>query len=329
MPEKKEKQAPKIPFPALRREVREMTPEEEEEARRKRLDKIHRKMKRKGGKKKLNRSTAGNAGLFILMGICGVFMVLPLVMIVNNALKPLDELYQFPPRIFVRNPSLTNFSDLFVLMNESWVPFSRYILNTIIITVGGMAGHVIIASMAAYPLAKHKFPGKTLLFSMVVLSLMFSWTVTQIPLYLIISWLGINNTYAALVLPAWAYGMGLYLMKQFMEQLPDSLMESARLQGANEWQIFWRIVMPNVRPAWLTLAIFQFQQMWGNTGSMFLRNEELKPLQYALQQITSGGVSRAGAGAAVTFIIAAVPIIFFLVCQSSIMETMTTSGMKD
>ena len=306
-----------------------MTPEEEELARQKRLEKIHRKMKIRSGKKKLNRSTAGNAVLFILMGICGVFMVLPLVMIVNNALKPLDEIYQYPPRIFVRNPSLTNFSDLFVLMNESWVPFTRYILNTIIITVGGMAGHVIIASMAAYPLAKHKFPGKKLLFSMVVLSLMFSWTVTQIPQYLIISWLGINNTYFALILQAWGFGIGLYLMKQFMEQLPDSLMESARLQGANEWQIFWRIVMPNVKPAWLTLAIFLFQQMWGNTGGMFLRNEELKPLQYALQQITSGGVSRAGAGAAVTFIIAAIPIIFFLICQSSIMETMTTSGMKD
>ncbi len=294
-----------------------------------RIIKLEKKMRRKEGGKKLNRSMAGNTLLFILMGISGVFMVLPLVMIVNNALKPLDEIYQFPPRIFVRNPSLTNFSDLFVLMNESWVPFSRYVLNTIIITVGGMVGHVVVASMAAYPLAKHKFPGKALLFSMVVLSMMFSWTVTQIPQYLIISWLGINNTYTALILPAWAFGMGLDLMKQFMEQIPDSLMESARLQGANEWQIFWRIVMPNVRPAWLTLAIFQFQQMWGNTGGMFLRNEELKPLQYALQQITSGGVSRAGAGAAVTFIIAAVPIIFFLICQSSILETMTTSGMKD
>ena len=291
--------------------------------------KLEKKMRRKEGGKKLNRSMAGNTLLFIIMGISGLFMVLPLIMIVNNALKPLDEIYQFPPRIFVRNPTLTNFSDLFVLMNESWVPFSRYIFNTIIISLGGMLGHVIVASMAAYPLAKHKFPGKALLFSMVVLSMMFSWTVTQIPQYLIISWLGINNTYAALVLPAWAFGMGLYLMKQFMEQLPDSLMESARLQGANEWQIFWQIVMPNVRPAWLTLAIFQFQQMWGNTGGMFLRNEELKPLQYALQQITSGGVSRAGAGAAVTFIIAAIPIIFFLICQSSILETMTTSGMKD
>ena len=279
--------------------------------------------------RKLNRSKAGNGILFFLMGVCGVFMALPLVMIINNALKPLDEIYQYPPKVFVKNPTLENFSDLFVLMNDSWVPFSRYIFNTLIITVGGMVGHVIIASLAAYPLAKHHFPGKALLFGMVVLSMMFSWTVTQIPQYMIISWLGINNTYWALILPSWSFGMGLYLMKQFMEQLPDSLMESARIQGASEWRIFWSIVMPNVKPAWLTLAIFQFQQMWGNTGSLFLRSEELKPIQYALQQITSGGVARAGAAAAVTFIIAAIPIIFFLLCQSNILETMTTSGMKD
>ncbi len=290
---------------------------------------MKKKLFRKRKNKQLNRSMAGNTLLFGLMIICGLFMVLPLVMIVNNALKPLDELYQFPPKIFVRNPTLENFSDLFVLMNDSWVPFSRYILNTIIITGGGMVGHVIIASLAAYPLAKHKFPGKDILFSMVVLSMMFSWTVTQIPQYLIISYMGINNTYLALILPAWSFGMGLYLMKQFMEQLPDSLMESARLDGANEWHIFWKIVMPNVKPAWLTLAIFQFQQMWGNTGSLFLRDEELKPLQFSLQQITAGGVARAGAAAAVTFIIAAVPITFFLICQSNVLETMTTSGMKD
>ncbi len=279
--------------------------------------------------KQLNRSMAGNTLLFVLMFICGIFMVLPLVMIVNNALKPLDELYQFPPKIFVRNPTLENFSDLFVLMNDSWIPFSRYILNTIIITGLGMVGHVVVASLAAYPLAKHKFPGKGILFGMVVLSMMFSWTVTQIPQYLIISWMGINNHYLALILPAWAFGMGLYLMKQFMEQLPDSLMESAKLDGASEWHIFWKIVMPNVKPAWLTLAIFQFQQMWGNTGSLFLRDEQLKPLQFALQQITAGGVARAGAAAAVTFLIAAVPITFFLICQSNVLETMTTSGMKD
>lgn len=279
--------------------------------------------------KRLNRSMAGNTLLFLLMIACGLAMILPLVMVVNNCLKPLDELFQYPPKIFVRNPTLENFSDLFRLMNDSWVPFSRYILNTILITGGGMLGHVIIASLAAYPLAKHKFPGRDTLFRMVVLSMMFSWTVTQIPQYVIISWLHINNTYMALILPACSFGMGLYLMKQFMEQLPDSLMESARLDGANEWQVFWQIVMPNVKPAWLTLAIFQFQQMWGNTGSTFLRDEELKPLQYALFQISAGGAARAGAAAAVTFIIAAVPITFFLICQKNVLETMTTSGIKE
>ena len=283
----------------------------------------------KRSERKLNRSMAGNTLLFVLMGICGVAMAVPLVMVINNCLKPLDELFQYPPKIFVRNPTLENFSDLFILMNDSWVPFSRYILNTIIITGGGIIGHVVIASLAAYPLAKHTFPGKKILFQMVVLSMMFSWTVTQTPQYMIISWLGINNSYWALILPACSFGMGLYLMKQFMEQLPDSLMESARLDGASEFRIFWSIVMPNVKPAWLTLAIFQFQQMWGNTGGTFLRDEQLKPLQYSLYQISAGGAARAGAAAAVTFIIAAVPITFFLVCQSNILETMTSSGMKE
>ena len=278
---------------------------------------------------RLNRSVAGNSLLFTLMGIFGVLMALPLVMIVNNALKPLDELFQYPPRLFVRNPTLDNFVDLFVAMNSSWVPFSRYLLNTVIITVGGTGGHVILASLAAYPLSKHNFRGKKLLFDMVVLSMMFSWTVTQIPNHMIISWLGINNTYLALILPACSYGMGLYLMKQFMDQIPNSLLESARLDGASEFRVFMTIVMPNVKPAWLTLAIFQFQQMWGNTGAMFLRDEELKPLQYSLQQIAAGGTARAGASAAVTLIIAAIPIIFFLICQSNVLETMTTSGMKE
>jgi ABC-type glycerol-3-phosphate transport system permease component len=192
-----------------------------------------------------------------------------------------------------------------------------------------MIGHVIIASLAAYPLAKNQFPGKNIMFRMVIWSMMFSWTVTQIPQFTIISWLGINNTYLALILPACSFGMGLFLMKQFMEQLPDSLIESARLDGGTEWQVFWKIIMPNVKPAWLTLAIFQFQQMWMNTGGVFLRDEELKPMQYALYQVAGGGMARAGAAAAVTFIIAAVPITFFLVCQRNILETMTSSGIKE
>lgn len=278
---------------------------------------------------RLNRSRAGNLLLFVIMGVCGVFMALPLVMIVNNALKPLDELFKYPPQLFVRNPSLNNFSDLYVLMSNSWVPFSRYIVNTLIITGVGTVGHVFFASMAAYPLAKQDFMGKKILFSIVVLSLMFSYNVTAIPNYMIISWLGINNTWLAVILPAFASGLGLYLMKQFMEQIPTSLIESCRLDGAGEFTIFMRIIMPNVKPAWLTLAIFQFQALWANTGSGFLRSEQLKPLQYALYQIVAGGPARQGAAAVVQLIIAAIPITFFIICQSNIIETMTTSGMKD
>lgn len=279
--------------------------------------------------KQLNRSAAGNGILFFFMILCGVFMALPLVILTNNALKPLDEIFQYPQSIFVRNPTTENFKDLFVVMSDSWVPFSRYIINTIIITGFGTTGHVIVASLASYPLAKHKFPGKNILFSVVVLSMMFSWQVTQIPNYMIISYLGINNTHLALILPLWQYGMGLYLMKQFMEQIPDSLMESAKLDGASEFTVFWKIFMPNVKPAWLTLAVLQFQQAWGNTGSMYLRSEKLKPMQFALNQIAGGGAARQGVACAVAFLIALVPITFFLICQSQIIETMTSSGMKE
>ena len=150
--------------------------------------------------KQLNRSVAGNTVLFVIMAFCAVFMALPLVMIVNNSLKPLDEILRYPPKILVENPSLDNFSDLFVLMKTSWVPFSRFILNTFIITGLGTTGHVILASAAAYALAKLEFPGKNVLFQMVVLSLMFSAAVTAIPNYMIVSWLGINDTYAAVLL---------------------------------------------------------------------------------------------------------------------------------
>ena len=279
--------------------------------------------------KKLNRSLGGTVALFVLISFFGTFMALPLVLAVNNAFKPLDELFMFPPLFFVRNPTFNNFADLFVIMSESWVPFSRYVLNTLILTVTGVVGHVFIASMAAYPLAKGNFPFKNILFSMVVLALMFSANVTAIPNYMIISALGINNTYLAIILPSFAFALGLYLMKQFMEQLPDSLLESARLDGASEFRIFWSVVMPNVKPAWLTLTILIFQSLWGNTGGIFLRSEQLKPLSFALSQVAMGGIARAGAGAAVGLLLMSVPIILFIVSQSKIIETMATSGIKE
>ena len=279
---------------------------------------------------KVNRSFGGTLALFMFLAVMGVFMALPLLFTISNAFKPLDEFFLFPPRFWVRNPTLNNFSDLIILMGESWVPFSRYVLNSVMITGIGTFGHVIIAAAAAYPLAKHGFTGKNVLFSIVVLSLMFSPQVTAIPNYMIISILGFNNTHAALIVPAFGFSLGLYLMKQFMEQIHDSLLESARIDGASEYRVFYSIVMPNVKPAWLTLAILMFQILWGTTGGMFIRSEQLRPLNFALMLITQGGIpARAGASAAVGLIIMSVPITFFIISQSSIIETMTTSGMKE
>ena len=280
--------------------------------------------------KRLNRSVGGDIGINIMLVLIGVVMVLPIVYIVSSALKPLDEIWMYPPRFFVQNPTMKNFTDLFRIMSSSVVPFARYIFNTVFVSVVGTAGHVIIASMCAYVFAKHSFPGSKLMFNMVVLALMFTASVTAIPNFLVMSTLRIVDTYLSLILPAFASSLGLYLMKQFMEQMvPDSVLESARMDGAGEWKIFCRIVMAMVRPAWLTLIVFSFQSLWNMGPTVFIYSEKLKTLNYALNQILAGGVARAGAGAAAVFISMIVPIVLFVIVQSNVVETMSTSGMKD
>jgi len=281
------------------------------------------------GKKRVNRSLYGSLFLFVVLAVMGGFMALPLLYAINNAFKPLDEIFLFPPRFFVRNPTMDNFTDLFNLVSNSWVPFTRYIFNTVFITGLGVVGHVLLASAAAYPLAKHKFGAKKVMFGIVVLALMFTSQVTAVPNYIIMSWLGFVDTYWAVIIPAFAFPLGLYLMKQFMEQIPDALLEAAKIDGASEYRIFWTVVMPNVRPAWYTLIILLFQILWGTSGNGFIYSEQLKTLNFALGQIIQGGIARAGVGAAVALILMSVPITLFVFSQSRIIETMATSGMKD
>lgn len=278
--------------------------------------------------RKLNRSLGGDIFLMALLLVFGVFSAYPLIMTASNAFKPLDELFRFPPTLLPRNLTFDNFRDLSELMENSWVPFTRYFFNTIFITLIGTVGHVIIASMAAYPLAKYKFPGKTIFFSLVVYSLMFSPHVTATPNYIIISSIGLIDTHWAIILPAIASSLGLYLMKQFMTQIPDDLIESAKIDGASEYRIFWQIVMPLVKPAWLTLVILLFQRLWTTDGGSFIFSEELKPVSYALRQIAQGSIERAGTIAAVAFVMMIVPVTFFMLSQSRIVETFSHSGMK-
>lgn len=280
-------------------------------------------------KRKPNRSRVGDIALYLFLIFVALIMVFPLVFAINSAMKPLDELFMFPPKLFAQNPTFDNFQDLFVTMGKSWVTFSRYIFNTVFITAVGTLGHLIISSMAAFVLAKYDFPGGRGFFNIVVVALMFSGYVTMIPNYLIINAMGLIDSYWAIIIPAFAAPIGLFLMKQFMEGLPMSLIEAAKIDGANEWKVFSGIVMPNVKPAWLTLIIFSVQGLWNNRAATFIYSEEKKTLVYALQQIQSGGIARTGQAAAVTVIIMLVPIAIFVLSESQILETMASSGLKE
>ena len=276
-----------------------------------------------------NRSIAGDILIYFMLLLIGGAMAFPLVYLVGSSLKPLDELFRFPPPVWPQHPTMDNFSDLFVTMGQSWVPFSRYLINTVLITAVGTFGHLVIASMAAFVLAKYEFPGGKTFFAVVTTCLMFSGYVTGIPNYLIMSSLGMIDTYWALILPAFAAPIGLFLMKQFMEGLPTALIEAATIDGANQFRIFWSIVMPNVKPAWLTMIIFSVQSLWNTSAATVIYSEARKTLVYALQQIQAGGIARTGQVAAANVIIVAVPILIFVFSQSRILETMASSGIKD
>ena len=280
-------------------------------------------------KRKPNRSIAGDIALYLFLVLVALVMAFPIIYAVSSALKPLDELFKFPPRVFAQHPTIDNFTDLFVTMGKSWVSFSRYLFNTVFITAVGTAGHLIIASMGAFVLAKYEFPGNAAFFKIVTVAMMFTGYVTQIPNYLILNKLGWIDTYWAIIIPAFASPMGLFLMKQFMEGLPTSLIEAAKIDGANEWKVFAGIVMPNVKPAWMTLIIFSVQALWNNRASTYIYSEERKTLVYALQQIQGGGIARTGQGAAVLVVVMIVPIIIFIFSESQILETMASSGLKD
>lgn len=281
-------------------------------------------------KSKVSRSLSGDIILILFLILLASFMVLPVVYAISTSLKPNSELWLFPPQFIVRKPTLKNYTGLFEIMSTSWVPFSRYIFNTVFITVVGCVGHIIISSLCAYPISKYKFPGSQGFFNLVQASLMFSTAVTAIPAFIIMSKINLVDTYGALILPAMGLPLGLFLMKQFMEQtVHPAVLESADIDGAGEMRKFFRIVMPMVRPAWLTLAIFSIQSLWTIGNTPYIYSEELKTLSYAMSQVAAAGISRQGIGAAVSIVMFAVPLLFFIITQSNIVETMSASGMKD
>lgn len=278
--------------------------------------------------KRRNRSLGGDVLLIVVLGFFGIFSLFPLLYTLTSAFKPFSEIFMYPPKLTVENPTLDNFLDLATIIEDFSVPFSRYMFNTLVITGLGTFGTVMLGSLAAYPLAKYEFPGSKVMGNLIVYALMFSTSVTAIPNYLIMSALHIVDTYWAVILPAVGGTLGLYLMKNFMVQVPDDMLEAAKIDGCSEIGIFFKVVMPLCKPAWITLVILSFQQMWGTTGGVFIYSEELKPLSYVLSQLVSGGISRTGVASAVSLLMLIVPVGVFVFSQSNVIETMATSGIK-
>ena len=278
-------------------------------------------------RRRISRSAGGNFLVALFLLLLGAFMLLPIYYTVVNSLKPIHELFLFPPRLYVTSPTLDNFRGLIRIQGQAPVPFERYAFNSLFVTVAATGGFMLVASMAAYPLAKHRFPGKKVILQL-VFAILFRTEVTAVPQYILMVKTRLIDTYAALILPALATSFGVFLMTQFAEGIPEEILESARIDGAKEIPLFFRMVLPMVRPAWLTLGIFTFTSVWSTTGTQFIYSEELKMLPAMLAQIGGAGLSRAGVSAAVSVLLMVPPVVMFLFCQRSVIETMAHSGLK-
>ena len=279
--------------------------------------------------RKERRSVFGTVMLARVLILFAAFMAVPVIYMISSSLKPPEEFFLFPPPLLVKTPTLDNFKDLGYSLSNAWIPFERYLFNSILISVSSTVIYVAIAAMAAYPLAKHQFPGKAALNSVITLALMFTAAVLALPQYMILSLLGWIDTYLAILAPSLATTMGVFLCVQFLETIPHSVLESGRMDGAGEFRVWWSIVVPNIKPALFTMVIFQFQAAWNANGGNVIYSEALKTLPAAMTQIASAGIARAGVGSASAFILMIPPVLVFILSQSNVLETMAHSGIKD
>lgn len=270
---------------------------------------------------------------FVILIPMAIFMILPVIYIFSQALKPIDELFMFPPRFFVQKPTLKNFTDLFRAASSTGVPMMRYLVNSILITIAAISATLIITTSTAYALSKKKFKLKKFLFSVNQTALMFVAVAVAIPRYLIIDTIGLSDTFWVHIIPYLAMPVGLFLVKQFIDQVPDELIEAAKIDGANDWNIITNIIIPLIKPALATVAILTFQMIWNSTESsnLYIITETKKTFSFYLTTLTANQVvSIAGAGmAAAAGLIMFLPnLIIFIVMQSRVMDTMSHSGIK-
>jgi ABC-type glycerol-3-phosphate transport system permease component len=269
---------------------------------------------------------------YALLVPISVFMILPLVYVIGQAFKPLSELFLFPPRFIVSNPTLDNFARLFRTASGTGVPMTRYLFNSLIVTSITIFATLLITLMTGYALSKKKFKLKKALFQINQTALMFVATAVAIPRYLVVTGLGMTNSFAAHIIPYLAMPVGLFLVKQFIDQVPDELIEAAKIDGANDWHILTKIVGPLVKPALATVAILSFQMIWNTTesSSIYVIDETKKTFAFYMNTLTSSTAGPAGAGiAAAAGLVMFIPnLVIFVVMQSNVMDTMSHSGIK-
>ena len=279
---------------------------------------------------RFTRSKFGNFAIMVLIVAAGLFSMLPLVYAVVTSFKPIDELLIFPPTFFVRRPTTVNYVALPTLLSSLSVPLSRYIFNSFSITIVTSVLNILFSAMAAFSLSKGKYKFRGVFFMLVQFALMFNSYTLAVPQYFIFSKLKIVDTYWVYVLPQLAGTLGVFLIKQYIEgYVPDALMEAAKIDGASYPRIFWQIIMPIIKPAWLTVVLFAFPTIWGAIPNGTIFNEELKTLPQIVTQITAGGTARAGSAMAITTIMMIPPIIVYLISQSNVVEAMSSAGIKD
>ncbi|PNR95301.1 carbohydrate ABC transporter permease [Petrotoga sp. 9PWA.NaAc.5.4] len=261
------------------------------------------------------------------------FMVLPILFIIFHAFKPIDELFAYPPRFFTTRPTLDNFKRLFTATTESNVPVSRYLFNSVVSTLFTVLFTLWVTASAGYVLSKKNFKGKDTLFTINTLALMFVPVAVSIPRFLVIVKLGLIDNFFAHILPLLAMPVGLFLVKQFIDQIPNSLIEAAKIDGASDYYILMKVIIPLIKPALSTVAILAFQTSWNSieSSAMFINDESLKTFAFYMNTLvstTGNTVAGQGMAAAASLIMFLPNLILFIILQSRVMDTMMYSGLK-
>lgn len=283
----------------------------------------------KASNRQAGRKIGGTVGIFLFLTLLGIFMALPIYLMIVMSVKPTEELFVFPPKFWTLRPTLENFNDMFESVRRNRVPFSRYIFNSVFVTASVTFLQCVFVSMAAFVLAKCRFPGSRLINGIIVAALLYQSNVIYIMQYMVMAKLDIINTLWALILPAVASPMSLFLMRQSIKQMPDAIIEAAKVDGAGLFRICWQVVMPNQKPAFMTMIIFAFQASWNIRSGSLVFDEQYRTLPTAVEQAASSGMATAGIAMAAAVFVLIPPMIVFILAQKQVIETMAHSGIKE